>query len=75
MPLRPPAGFIRPGYDPLKVPDAPTIGTATGGDARRQLRLPLRPMLVAPLFPRITLFPVPVRLHLLGHPLRSQSRG
>jgi len=26
MPLRPPAGFIRPGYDPLKVPDAPTIG-------------------------------------------------
>lgn len=34
MPLRPPAGFIRPGYDPLKVPDAPTIGTATGGDAQ-----------------------------------------
>lgn len=33
MPLRPPAGFIRPGYDPLKVPNAPTIGTATGGDA------------------------------------------
>lgn len=32
MPLRPPAGFIRPGYDPLKVPDAPTIGTATAGD-------------------------------------------
>lgn len=31
MPLRPPAGFIRPGYDPLKVPNAPTIGTATGG--------------------------------------------
>lgn len=34
MPLRPPAGFIRPGYDPLEVPDAPTIGTATGGDAQ-----------------------------------------
>lgn len=33
MPLRPPAGFIRPGYDPLKVPNAPTIGTATGGNA------------------------------------------
>ena len=33
MPLRPPAGFIRPGYAPLKVPNAPTIGTATGGDA------------------------------------------
>lgn len=32
MPLRPPAGFIRPGYDPLKVPDAPTGATATGGD-------------------------------------------
>jgi len=32
MPLRPPAGFIRPGFDPLKVPNAPTIGTATGGD-------------------------------------------
>lgn len=31
MPLRPPAGFIRPGYDPLKVPNAPTIGTATSG--------------------------------------------
>lgn len=29
MPLRPPAGFIRPGYDPLKVPNAPTIGTAS----------------------------------------------
>jgi hypothetical protein len=34
MSLRPPAGFIRPGYDPLKVPNAPTIGTATGGDAQ-----------------------------------------
>ena len=33
MPLRPPAGFIRPGYDPLKVPDAPTGASATGGDA------------------------------------------
>lgn len=33
MSLRPPAGFIRPGYDPLKVPDAPTGATATGGDA------------------------------------------
>lgn len=33
MPLRPPAGFIRPGYDPLKVPDAPTGATAAGGDA------------------------------------------
>jgi hypothetical protein len=32
MPLRPPAGFIRPGFDPLKNPDAPTIGTATAGD-------------------------------------------
>jgi hypothetical protein len=32
MPLRPPAGFIRPGFDPLKNPNAPTIGTATGGD-------------------------------------------
>ena len=28
-----PAGFIRPGYDPLKVPDAPTGASATGGDA------------------------------------------
>lgn len=33
MPLRPPAGYIRPGYDPLKVPDAPTGASATGGDA------------------------------------------
>ena len=33
MPLRPPAGFISAFYDPLKVPDAPTIGTATAGDA------------------------------------------
>lgn len=32
MPLRPPAGFIRIGYNPLKVPDAPTIGTATAGN-------------------------------------------
>lgn len=29
MSLRPPAGFIRPGYNPLEVPDAPTIGTAS----------------------------------------------
>lgn len=33
MPLRPPAGFIRPGFDPLKNPDAPTGVTASGGDA------------------------------------------
>ena len=33
MPLRPPAGFIRPGFDPLKNPDAPTIGAATKGDS------------------------------------------
>jgi hypothetical protein len=29
MSRRYPAGFIRPGYNPLEVPDAPTIGTAT----------------------------------------------
>ena len=34
MPLRPPAGFIRPGFDPLKNPDAPTIGTVTGGNTQ-----------------------------------------
>lgn len=34
MPLRPPAGFISAFYDPLKVADAPTIGTATAGDAQ-----------------------------------------
>lgn len=28
-----PAGFIRPGYDPLKVPNAPTGVSASGGDA------------------------------------------
>ena len=33
MPLRPPAGFISAFYDPLNNPNAPTIGTATGGDA------------------------------------------
>jgi hypothetical protein len=33
MPLRPPAGFIRPGFDPLKNPDAPTGVSATGGNA------------------------------------------
>lgn len=33
MPLRPPAGFIRPGFDPLKNPDAPTGAAASGGDA------------------------------------------
>lgn len=33
MPLRPPAGFIRPGYNPLLVPNAPTIGTATSVSA------------------------------------------
>jgi hypothetical protein len=32
MPLRPPAGFIRPGFDPLKNPDAPTAVAASGGD-------------------------------------------
>jgi hypothetical protein len=34
MSIRYPAGFIRIGYDPLKVPDAPTIGTATAGDTQ-----------------------------------------
>lgn len=29
MSIRYPAGFIRIGYDPLKVPNAPTIGTAS----------------------------------------------
>jgi hypothetical protein len=33
MPLRPPAGFISAFYDPLNNPNAPTIGTATGGNA------------------------------------------
>jgi hypothetical protein len=33
MPLRPPAGFISAFFDPLRNPNAPTIGTATGGDA------------------------------------------
>lgn len=33
MPLRPPAGYIRLGYDPLKVPNAPTIGTAVASGA------------------------------------------
>jgi hypothetical protein len=33
MPMRPPAGFISAFYDPLKNPNAPTIGTATAGDA------------------------------------------
>jgi hypothetical protein len=32
MPLRPPAGFIRPGFDPLKNPNAPTSVAATAGD-------------------------------------------
>ena len=32
MPLRPPAGFISAFFDPLKNPNAPTIGTATAGD-------------------------------------------
>jgi len=33
MPLRPPAGFVSANYDPLKTPDAPTIGTPTAGDS------------------------------------------
>ena len=33
MPMHRPAGFIRPGYDPLKNPDAPTGASATAGDA------------------------------------------
>ena len=33
MPMRSPAGFISAFFDPLKNPDAPTIGTATGGDS------------------------------------------
>ena len=33
MPLRPPAGFISAFFDPLNNPNAPTIGTATAGDA------------------------------------------
>jgi hypothetical protein len=34
MPLRPPAGFVSSFYDPLKNPNAPTIGTATAGNAQ-----------------------------------------
>lgn len=34
MPLRPPAGFILPGYNPLKVPDAPTGASATSSDGQ-----------------------------------------
>jgi hypothetical protein len=30
--MRPPAGFISAFFDPLKNPNAPTLGTATGGD-------------------------------------------
>jgi hypothetical protein len=33
MPLRPPAGFIRPGFDPLKNPNAPTAVSASAGEA------------------------------------------
>ena len=33
MPLRPPAGFISAFFDPLNNPNAPTIGTATEGNA------------------------------------------
>lgn len=33
MSMRYQAGFISAFYNPLKVPDAPTIGTATGGNA------------------------------------------
>lgn len=33
MSMRYPAGFISAFYNPLKNPDAPTIGTAAGGDA------------------------------------------
>jgi len=33
MPMRPPAGFISAFYDPLNNPNAPTIGTATEGNA------------------------------------------
>lgn len=33
MSMRYPAGFISAFYNPLKNPDAPTIGTATGGNA------------------------------------------
>lgn len=32
MSMRYPAGFIRPGYDPLKNPDAPTGVSASGGN-------------------------------------------
>lgn len=32
MSMRSPSGFIRPGFDPLKNPDAPTNVSASGGD-------------------------------------------
>lgn len=32
MSMRNPSGFIRPGFDPLKNPDAPTNVSASGGD-------------------------------------------
>jgi hypothetical protein len=34
MPLRPPAGFVSSFYDPLKNPNAPTVGTASAGDTQ-----------------------------------------
>jgi hypothetical protein len=37
MPLRSPAGFISAFFDPLKNPNAPTIGTATAGDASAEV--------------------------------------
>ena len=33
MSMRYQAGIVLPGYNPLKVPNAPTIGTATGANA------------------------------------------
>jgi hypothetical protein len=33
MSMRYQAGIVLPGYNPLKVPNAPTIGTATGGSS------------------------------------------
>ena len=37
MVMRSPAGFISAFFDPLKNPDAPTIGTATGGEATAEV--------------------------------------
>ena len=58
-------GFIRPGYDPLEVPNEPTSVSVTAGDTELEVSFTALQIQAAELLRRIN------RPPLRGHPLRA----